>query len=257
MTAPCTFLPWDSDFFGRRIGRIQSHRLDSSLLGAIYRWSEENAIDCLYFSADLTHPPTVRLAEDHGFRLTEARLTLERGLSDWRPSPIPRIYLDVLIREARPEDVPAIQSIAGVSFTTTHFMVDPCFAPEQKKAFYETWVKNSIAGYEDMVLAAEVDGEVIGFLTGRFSPERRGEVRPECQLMLMGIKNTVRRKGVGTEMLRSGIDWLMSKGQSERVTGVVQAQNIGIQRALQRLGFASSAAELLYHKWFIDCDKPV
>jgi dTDP-4-amino-4,6-dideoxy-D-galactose acyltransferase len=254
-TELCKFLQWDSDFFDRRIGRIESPRLDPQLMQEVYAWSKQNAIDCLYFPADLSHPPTIRLAEDHGFHLTEVRLTFDRKLQDWQPGPIPRTYLDVLIREARAEDVPAMQAIAGISYTTTHFIVDPCFPPEQGRAFYETWVKNSFAGWEDMVLAAEADGEVIGFLTARFLPERRGDIRPECQLMLIGIKSQARRKGIGIEMLRSGVDWLVHKGGSERVTGVVQAQNTPILRALERLGFAACGAQLFYHKWFTDCEK--
>jgi dTDP-4-amino-4,6-dideoxy-D-galactose acyltransferase len=253
---PCKSLQWDSEFFGRRIGRIEAQRLDAQLIQKIYSWSKENAVECLYFAADLSHPPTVRLAEDHGFHLMEVRLTFERKLQDWQPGPIPRAYLDVVIREAQPEDVPAMQAIAGISYTTTHFIVDPCFPPGRGRAFYETWVKNSCAGYEDMVLAAEAGGEVIGFLTARFLAERRGDIRPECQLMLIGIKSGARRKGIGLEMLRSGIDWLVRKGGSERVTGVVQAQNTPILRSLERLGFASCSAQLFYHKWFTDYEKP-
>ena len=252
---PCRLLQWDTDFFGRRIGRVEAQRLDLQLIQDILRWSEQNAIECLYFAADLSHPPTIRLAEDHGFRLMEVRLTLERKLQDWQSGPIPRTYLDVMIREAHPEDVPALQAIAGISFTTTHFIVDPCFPPEQGRAFYETWVKNSCGGYDDVVLAAEADGEVIGFLTARFLPERRGDIRPECQLRLIGIKGQSRRKGMGLEMTRSGIDWLVRKGGSERATVVVQAQNTPVLRVLERLGFASCAAQLLYHKWFTVCEK--
>jgi dTDP-4-amino-4,6-dideoxy-D-galactose acyltransferase len=252
----CKMLQWDSDFFGRRIARIEAQRLDPPLIQEIYKWSKQNAVDCLYFAADLSHPPTIRLAEDHGFHLMEVRVTFERKLRDWQPGPIPRTYLDVLIREAQPEDVPAMQAIAGTSYTTTHFIVDPRFPPEQGRAFYETWIKNSCAGYEDMVLAAEADGEVIGFLTARFLPENREDIRPECQLMLIGIKSRSRRKGIGLEMLRSGIDWLVRRGGSERVTGVVQAQNTPIVRSLERLGFASCSAQLFYHKWFTDYDEP-
>jgi dTDP-4-amino-4,6-dideoxy-D-galactose acyltransferase len=246
----CSFLPWDSDFFGYRIGRIEVPRLDPRLLDEIQEWARRNAIDCLYFSADLAHPPTIRLAEDHGFRLMEVRLTVERRLQDWQPAPIPRTREGVLFREARPEDVPAMQAIAGTCYTTTHFLIDPAFTPEQGRAFYETWVRNSVAGYEDMVLVAEADGEVIGFVTARFLPERRGDIRPEAQIMLVGLKSESRRKGIGTETMRACLDWLVTHGGSEHVTGVLQAQNIPIFRCVERLGFTCCTARLLYHKWF-------
>jgi hypothetical protein len=46
-SAVCSYLEWDSNFFGLRIGRIESHRLDPEVLTAATEWAHENQIDCL------------------------------------------------------------------------------------------------------------------------------------------------------------------------------------------------------------------
>ena len=251
---PCKILDWDSQFFNLRIARVEASRLDPELAQSIDHWCRQEAIDCLYLLADASHPPTIRLAEQHGFRLMEVRLTLERKLIDWKPGPIPREVGDVLIRAYQPSDLPAMQAITRNSYTTTHFVVDPCFSKERSQAFYETWVQNSCEGYEEMVLVAEEQGEVIGFLTGRFIPPPIEEDAPDCQLMLTGVTGQLRGKGVGLEMLRCGTDWFVQRG-CKHIIGVVQAPNIPIQRALQRLGFVSQSAMLYYHKWFTGCQE--
>ena len=251
----CDFLSWDSDFFGKRIGRVNPPRLDAQKMQEILAWSRENAIDCLYFQADAGHPQTIRLAEDHGFHLTEVRMTYERRLHDWEILPIPRYHEDVLIRLARPEDVPAMQAMASTSYTSTHYVVDPCFSAEKVQEFYETWIKNSVmAGFDDVVLAAELDGEVIGFNSGRFVRQPQGKGEKESQLILIGVKPDLRKHGLGYTLLHSTVDWLAQNG-SDHVIGVVQASNIVIHRLLQKLGFFSAFSQLYYHKWFSNCDK--
>ena len=50
--APCRFLDWDSDFFGRRMARANVNRLTPESLRQIQSWCDSQRIDCLYFLAD-------------------------------------------------------------------------------------------------------------------------------------------------------------------------------------------------------------
>ncbi len=46
-TAPCTYLDWDSDFFGVRIARVNASRLSEETVAPILAWCAAQAIDCL------------------------------------------------------------------------------------------------------------------------------------------------------------------------------------------------------------------
>jgi hypothetical protein len=73
---PRTFLPWDSAFFGLRIGRLAADRLTPELLNASPNWVRSHQI-CLYFLARSDCGETIRLAETAGFHLVAVRITLE------------------------------------------------------------------------------------------------------------------------------------------------------------------------------------
>lgn len=255
----CSYLEWDSKFFDLRIGRIEGQRLDAPQMRTVLDWVWENKIDCLYFMADAGHPPTIRLAEDHEFRLCEVRLTYERNLEDWQPQPIPRHVNDMLIRQATTEDVPTLQELARRAYTTTHYVVDPLFPAEKVEGFYATWIKNSVAGFDDIVLVAETisksatPSEVVGFITARMQigsgGSQAGTGQPDSHIPLVGVKSNLRQRGVGMELIRAAFDWLTLNG-AQRTIGVVQAPNTSIRRVIERMGFYSISAHLYYHRWF-------
>jgi GNAT superfamily N-acetyltransferase len=247
-TEPCQFLQWDTDFFGHRIARVNGQRLDRDCVEAIYAWCEDQAIECLYFLAASDDPQTIRLAEDHDFRLVEVRISLERSLKDWDPETRPKAAEDVFVRPVRPEDIPILQGIAGHSYIDSRFYFDKCFPQEKWQAYYETWVRKSCEGGADLALVAEKDGQVVGYITGLVSKDK-----PQGQYELTGVEPAVRRAGVGQELFRSGLDWYVRSGV-EYIWVDTQGRNVVTQRMIQRHGFLTRSCQLYYHKWFSSCN---
>lgn len=245
---PCQFLQWDTDFFGRRIGRIRSSRLDAGLLEAIYAWSEQNHIDCLYFLANADDIETIRLAEDHAFRQVEVRLIMERSLKDWDPATRRRSAPDILIRDGRSTDIPAVQRIARESYPDSRFYFDRCFSEEKWQAYYATWVQKSFSGGAQIVLVAEKDDQVLGYITGLIDPNDPAKGRYE----LTGVDPAARMSGVGNELFRSGLDRYVQAGV-EYIWLATQGRNVPTQRMVQRNGLVTHACQLYYHKWFSNC----
>ncbi len=125
---PCEFLPWDSNFFGFRIGRVNGNTLDEDQMQAVLAWCRSNAIECLYYLAAAGDPATVRLAEDHHFRLMDIRITLQRSLAGFTFTPEPDN--PVQVRASRDEDLPALEKIARNSYTISRFYFDANFPRE-------------------------------------------------------------------------------------------------------------------------------
>jgi len=237
----CEYLPWDSEFFGLRIGRVNGDRLTPALAEAISEWCTAQSIDCLYFLAASDDPESVRLAERHGFRLVDIRVTLirDRGsgsLTGFDPRPP--------IRFSRPEDIPALRAIAGVSHHDTRFYSDPNFPPARRDALYETWIEKSCNGYADAVLVAEAGGSAVGYITCKLVGEGGGE----GQIGLVGVGPGHQGRGLGRGLVEAALGWFDGHGVPH-VTVVTQGRNIAAQRLYQRCGFVTRSVQLWYHLW--------
>lgn len=241
---PCTFLEWDTSFFGSRIARLNGSRLTADRMGQVTHWCQEQAIDCLYFLADSDDPQTNWLAEDQDFRLVEIRYTLERSLKDWDPSTRLHDAPGITVREATLEDIPACQAIAQNSYLDSRFYFDPNFSQAQWSAYYATWVNNSLRGGADLALVATKDASVVGYITGLIDRQTQHGIYE-----LTGVVESARRSGIGQELFRSGLDWYVQH-QVDYLWVATQGRNIATQRMIQRHGFLSKSCQLYYHKWF-------
>lgn len=241
---PYQFLDWDTNFFGFRIGRANTNRLDSTGLALLHQWQRENQIRCLYFLANADDRDTIALVEQEGFHLVEVRLIFERSLKDWQPQSRPVAAEGIVIRPAQTADVPALQEIAKNSYIDSRFYFDRRFPESKWQEYYAFWVKKSCEGGAELALVAEMNGEIVGYITGQVD-----RVKGEAMYELTGVKESARRLGVGQALFRSGLDWYFQQGISY-VWLATQGRNVATQRMVQRNGFITRACQLYYHKWF-------
>src|SRR5947207_14003123 len=74
--AGCRLLPWDSEFFGRRIARVEPPAILHEA-GIASAWLRDNRIECVYLLADASDQTTIDAAVSQGFNLVDVRVTLE------------------------------------------------------------------------------------------------------------------------------------------------------------------------------------
>lgn len=245
MSDLCQFLPWDSQFFGLRIARARPGRLSAEVVEQILAWCQQHQIECLYFLADSDHNETVTLAETHGFHLVDVRLTLQCDLQSWGEASPPSSQSS--LRPCQPDDLPALQAIAGNSYQHSRFYFDAHFSHQDCARLYETWIKNSCQGYADHVWVAEEDGRPVGFITCHL-PKEQG-IAAAAQIGLLGVAEQARGSGLGRLLVNGALGWFHSQGVV-RVQVVTQGRNLAAQRLYQRCGFVTYNLQLWYHKWF-------
>ncbi len=239
----CKFLPWDSEFFGHRIGRVRGEIMDEELALAVDRWAAENSIRTLYFLAQSDAAETTCTAEKHGYRLTDVRMTFERELRVAHPEWISTAS-GFTIRPASLADVPHLQEIAAKGHVGTRFASDPHFPRERVRAFYSTWIDLECRGRAQQVLvAASEAGEPLGYISCHVDPNGTAEVG------LVGVNESYRSNGLGSALVRSALSWFLSQ-QVSRVTVVTQGNNKAAQRLYQKNGFLTQNVQLWFHKWF-------
>ncbi|MGO4881330.1 MAG: GNAT family N-acetyltransferase [Bryobacteraceae bacterium] len=232
----CTYLEWDSAFFGLRIARLAGNRLTPELIRESEAWSHEHRIDCLYFLADSQDPETAGLAEAHGFRFVDVRLTLQRRVTS-------EALAQRSTREFRAADAERLRSIARVSHRDSRFYYDAKFPESKCDALYETWIERSYSGWADAVLVAESDGLPGGYVTCHLSPSSAGSIG------LMAIAPECHGRGLGADLVTAALEYFRTHGMQE-VTVATQGRNVLAQRLYQRCGFLTKSVQLWYHKWF-------
>jgi len=234
----CTYLEWDSQFFQRRIARLNRHRLDHATMTECAHWCRHHRIDCLYFLADSNNLETPRLAEANDFHLTDIRMTLGRVVV---PEDFAANSFDGF-RHAREDDLRALRTIARTSHHDTRFYFDGHFEQEKCALLYATWIENSFRGFAQAVLVAEADGEPAAYLTCHLNDQA-------SQIGLVGVGEGHRGKGLATKLVRAFLSWSREQG-ARRALVVTQGRNLPAQRLYQRNGFITSSMDLWYHRWF-------
>jgi len=234
----CTYLEWDSQFFQRRIARLNRHRLDHATMTECAHWCRHHRIDCLYFLADSNNLETPRLAEANDFHLTDIRMTLGRVVV---PEDFAANSFDGF-RHAREDDLRALRTIARTSHHDTRFYFDGHFEQEKCDLLYATWIENSFRGFAQAVLVAEADGEPAAYLTCHLNDQA-------SQIGLVGVGEGHRGKGLATKLVRAFLSWSREQG-ARRALVVTQGRNLPAQRLYQRNGFITSSMDLWYHRWF-------
>lgn len=238
MTRPlCQFLEWDSAFFGFPIARVTASRMSNGECRPVLDWCAAECIRCLYLLAAADDDATIRAAEDHGFHLTDIRVTLS-----WHIRPVAENAALVKVRRAREEDLPALAAIASSSHTDSRFYFDLGFPRERCDALYATWITNSFHGYAQAVLVAELDQRAAGYITCHWEGATG-------RIGLIAVADWARGRGSGQSLVRASQGLFHAEGLQE-VTVVTQGRNLTSQRLYQRCGFQTRSVELWYHRWF-------
>jgi len=231
------FLDWDSRFFGHRIARIESDRLDEASITEALDWSRKQHIDCLYFLCAPDDDRSVVLAEANGFHLVDIRLDLSRRIE------APPAATGVAVRGFQPSDFEALQRIASDAYRDSRFWYDGRFTHDQAASLYREWITRSCRDDAESVLVAAEDSRMKGFITCSFENESIGRIG------LLGVASGARGAGVGSALVQAALAQCGGQGRRE-VRVITQARNIGAQRLYQAHGFRTLSVHLWYHKWF-------
>jgi dTDP-4-amino-4,6-dideoxy-D-galactose acyltransferase len=152
-------LPWDSQFFGYGVARLQgvfpvgagryTHDADyRPAIGALLDLARARGIRYLFGVIDARDLPTLRALTELSFVLIEARLYYHVALREFR---YPRRHR---CRPATPADVDALVEMAGtVDNPYDRFNSDPFIGRENARRLMAQWVRASVLdGFADLTI---------------------------------------------------------------------------------------------------------
>ena len=233
-----TSLEWDSAFFGLRLARVAGSALDARAATEAVGAGREQRLDCLSLLLPAADGPSIAAAQAAGFCLVDIRVTMERPGTAAVSVP----SRTVAIRMQRPDDIPALEAIAGEAHRNTRFSRDPRFPPERAADLYRTWIRQECGGAADQVLVSENDDAPTGYVSCHLGAGGLARIG------LFGVRSDQRGRGAGGALLAAALGWFDRAGHAG-VSVVTQGHGVAAQRLYQRAGFLTSRVELWFHLW--------
>lgn len=233
-----THLHWDSDFFGIKIGRINSHVLSPTAANSICEQAQSKSYRCLYWLASSRHEENLAAAAQAQFSFIDLRLELSASI-------IPQVGLprDTRLRIARAEDELKLQEIARATQRDTRFIKDKNFPKDRAAQLYAEWVSKDLATGDTIVSIDDQDSPV-GFIS--CSCQSSSNVG---SISLLSVSTESSGQGLGRALVRAALQRCARLG-CDVVEVVTQGTNIGAHRVYQSCGFRSIRSSLWFHRWF-------
>jgi len=230
-------LPWDSDFFGCRIARVDASCFGAQSAQSLLATARSEGIDCLYLLIDAGSTEQAHAAARSGFELVDVRVTREIEAPASEAFSFPEN-----VGLCQPEDLPHLRAIARDSHQDSRFYYDPSFPNERCDDLYETWIENSCNGGAAGVVVARSGGAAVGYVTCEIPEEGLGN------LGLVAVARGAGGQGHGGRMVRGALGWLGAQGCA-RIQVVTQARNVNAARLYEAHGFRTIRVESSYHLW--------
>lgn len=224
-------LPWDSEFFGVSIGKVDLDGADRADLAVIVAEARDRGFDCVYGQHTPEGTEVSLHAQEAGFRLVEVNQTMHR-----RAGPFPTPTTDSTVREATVDDIADLDRYLHLLAPWSRFGADPRFGQEAAARMFRAWVTRAAEDPRRMLTISEDADGINGVGT---------HVRDEIpRIDLLGvIKNGSRASWMHLAKL---VEWA---GGSEVEAGPCAARNIAVLRFLEHNGFMISKVTYTHHWW--------
>lgn len=227
-------LPWDSEFFGIQIGRIDFDTVDEAAILECEQEARQHGISCLYASLEPVDPTASHHLQSLGYRLLEVGTVLDLQASE---PPIPRPP-NINVRLGTPDDLPAMTGLIDSLTTWSRFAHDPRFGLEAARRLQHAWVERAAgdATGERSLLLAEADDSIVAFLTRCRTPEP----------VIDTIGTTARGSGAAGYLVECSRSW--GEGTMP-LGGPIAARNVAALRFVGGCNYRTLRVRYLYHRW--------
>jgi ribosomal protein S18 acetylase RimI-like enzyme len=227
-------LDWDCSFFGLPIGRVNSG-VGVSDLGKVVSEAEDRGLRCLYLLVSAENTALLGAAEDHGFRVREIRVELQRPVVG-HPAAMTGL------RVGGAKDLEALERIARDRIRGTRFFADEHFALENSAELYVEWLRRGLIGGapERQTLVGGADqGFVVCHLDAASGVGR---------IELIAVAKDAAGKGLG-KALMAGAGALFNAASMVTAMVVTQGSNISAQALYQACGYRTAKVSYWLHIW--------
>jgi dTDP-4-amino-4,6-dideoxy-D-galactose acyltransferase len=230
-------LHWDSAFFRKKIGALKVLSNDCSGLKDTLKKAKNFGFQYLTCRLATQDTVLIRHLESNGFYLTDIGVTLGMDtLRYFQKKKQSHPKKKDAIEMATLQDIPALQKYITSLFPESRFYNDPFFSREEADSLYRAWIENSVRG-EAADIVFHIPGK--GFISCRKAGRRSG------QIVLIGVRKSLRGKGYGTALIKEAMEW----SRRERINAVTVRTQLKNTKALNfylRTGFLVKEYDIIF-----------
>jgi len=154
--------------------------------------------------------------------------------------------MSLVVRRAEQRDLPALGRL-GALLMRTHHNFDPqrFMSPgDDPESGYGWFLGTQFRDPDVIVLVAERDGAVVGYVYAALEPISWKELRDACGFIHdIVVDEAGRRSGTATALLEAAMAWLRERGAPRVVLGTAD-KNEPAQRLFAKLGFRRTMIEM-------------
>ena len=231
-------LPWDTQFFGYKIGSLTPKDLGETALASVISEAENDGVVLVYIYVDPRDTLSVQSVEKAGAGFVGEQIRYIRSVP---VEPGPQAFDQV--RSYKLSSVnERLLSLALQSGIYSRFRRDVNFKGGEFERLYSVWIEKSVTReIAEDVLVYEENGQELGIATLGIKDEV-GDIG------LFAIDAQARRRSMG-KMLMEGVYRSCRELKLGFVRVVTQRENRSACRFYEACGFSEESTSYIYHLW--------
>jgi dTDP-4-amino-4,6-dideoxy-D-galactose acyltransferase len=230
------YLPWDSEFFGKKIGMILPTALEHDELSSILSAMHQMGFLLAYWPA---HQICGFDPGPFGGKLVDKKTTFEINLDKIDLNKIPDSKAKPYTKNT---PITRLEDLALASGEYSRFSIDPNFSSQDYSTLYKTWMQKSIAGeMADEILVISQGDEIAGMVT-LSERDRVGTIG------LIAVGDKFRGKKFGQQLVYGAQRWFIEK-KCETAQIVTQGDNLPACNLYIKCGYRKISTLFYYHFW--------
>lgn len=234
MSEPIAPLDWDSQFFNKRVGKVNVHTSES--LASALALAREQGYELLYIhsSAAITHTTMASFSLlDVGGHITFAAGTSQDSQENDGSAPDIIEYRDQGLQ-------PDLLHAALMSGHLSRFRIDPMLPAGSFERLYATWIENALANRpKATIYTYQAENKLAGFICSEMDESH-------CVIRLLSVLPSFRTRGIGSKLIQRVKEACMTNGIKE-IKVTTQLSNHSARSLYIKNSFVELERAFLYH----------
>jgi len=199
-------MAWETDFFGRRFGRLEvdvkgTHDLEAETLdrglAEMLSFGDQDGFDLIELELDVPWLSHISLFEDHGFRLVDAKIRFITSKNKEEVDKLPEAEGELSFASAdMKEEILALttRAFAEHPLFKSRFNDRRYFSRSETERYYAAWIEKYLGDENAFFGVMKDEGKIVGYLIYTRTGEHNG--KPLYKAVLMAVAPEHRGKRI-------------------------------------------------------------